>query len=173
MNGDPETTLTAEEFSTLLAGVRQVEITEWEAVLPERVVTPAERPTALEEILTDVPVPEGFDPRRVDEDLTQDRTELAAEAANSVACAWLNRFFTAAEGSPEAAEALDAIESIPSWPVTEELARAAASPVEGEIPPTSAVIPFLTVNDDGSITYGGEVLDGYFAAGLCDSNAVR
>jgi hypothetical protein len=34
------------------------------------------------------------------------------------------------------------------------------------------VIPFLTVDADGTITYGGEPLDGYFAAGLCDPNAV-
>ena len=172
MSGDSETTLSAEEYSALLAGVRQVETTEWEAALPERVVTPAERPAVVEEILTDVPIPEDFDPQWGNEDLTQDRTELAAELANSVACAWLNRYFTATEGSPQATGALDAIESIPSWPVSEELAATTANPVEGEIPPSSAVIPFLTVDADGTITYGGEPLDGYFAAGLCDPNAV-
>ncbi len=173
MTGDPETTLTAEEFAALLASVRQVETAEWEAALPERVVTPPQRPAALEEILTDVLVPEGFDPRVVNETLTQDRTELAGTVANRVVCAWLDRFFTAPEGSPEAAEALDAIASIPSWPVTAEVEEATANPTEGYIPTGSANIPSLRVNADGTITYEGtgEVLDGYFAATLCDPNA--
>jgi hypothetical protein len=173
MTGDPETTLTAEEFAALLASVRQVETAEWEAALPQRVVTPAQRAAALDEMLTDVVVPEGFDPRIIGENLTQDRVELAGTAANRVVCAWLDRFFTAPEGSPEAAEALDAISSIPSWPVTAEIEDAAANPIEGYIPSGSANIPSLRVNDDGTITYEGtgEVLDGHFAAMLCDSNA--
>ena len=174
MSADPETTLTVEEFAALLASVRQVETAEWEAALPERVVTPAERPAALDEILTDVLLPQGFDPRLGNEDLTQDRTELAGTVANRVVCAWLDRFFTAPEGSPGATEALDAIASIPSWPVTAEVAEAAANPVDGYVPTGIANIPLLRVNADGTITYEGtgEVLDGYFAAGLCDPNAV-
>jgi hypothetical protein len=174
MTGDPETTLTPDEFAALLGSVRQVEVAEWEAALPNRVVTPAERPAAIDEILTGVPIPDGFDARCCGETLTQDRVELAGTTANRVVCAWLDRFFTAREGSPEAAAALDAIATIPSWPVSQELADAAVNPVEGYIATGTANIPALQVNDDGTITYEGtgEVLDGYFAAGLCDPNAV-
>jgi hypothetical protein len=174
MTGDPDTTLTPDEFAALLASVRQVETTEWESALPDRVVTPAERPAALEDILTDVPIPDGFDPRCCGETLTQDRVELAGTAANRVVCAWLDRFFTAPEGSQEAAEALDAIAAIPSWPVTAEVEDAMANPVEGYVATGAGTIPQLQVNDDGTINYEGtgEVLDGYFAAQLCDPNAV-
>jgi hypothetical protein len=97
-----------------------------------------------------VSVPDGFYPQCCAETLTQDRTELAGTVANRIVCAWLDRFFTAPEGSTQAAEALDAIASIPSWPVTAEVAEAAANPVEGYIPTGSANI---------------------FAAMLCDPNA--
>jgi hypothetical protein len=174
MTGDPETTLTPDEFAALLASVRQVEVAEWEAALSDRVVTPAERPAAIDEFLTGVPIPDGFDARCCGETLTQDRVELAGTTANRVVCAWLDRFFTAPEGSPEAAAALDAIATIPNWSVTAEVEDAMANPVEGYVATGAGTIPQLQVNGDGTITYEatGEVLDGYFAARLCDPNAV-
>ena len=62
---------------------------------------------------------------------------------------------------------------MPDWPVSQEVAAAAEHPVDGVIPSGNGMAP-LTVNDDGTITYDatGELLDGYFAAQLCDFNAV-
>ena len=163
-----------EQFVALVESIGHVDQTNWEAALPDRVVTPAARQQVIDEMLAGVPLPAGFDAAVMEEsELVRDRANLAGEVQQRVACTWLNRYFTADGEGDAATEALEAIATMPDWPVSQEVAAAAEHPVDGVIPSGNGMAP-LTVNDDGTITYDatGELLDGYFAAQLCDFNAV-
>jgi hypothetical protein len=164
-----------EAFAALLPSIGHVDQAAWEQALPDRVVTPAQRRAVVEEMLADIPRPDGNSfPVTGDDTLVRDRVELAAEIQQQVACAWLNVYFQADTGSAAVAEALEAIATIPDWGITNEIAEAWDHPVDGVIGPANTGLGSLTVNDDGTITYAGtgEILDGYFAAQLCDRNAV-
>jgi hypothetical protein len=170
---DEHVTLSIEDFRSVLATVRQVDAAAWEAALPDDVVTPAERQAVIDEMLSGMPQPDGFDFAATGgQPLVQDRAYLVNDIVQSVACAWVNTYFTAESGSPEAAAAVDAIASIPEWSAAQELAQVFDSDVEGMIPPSNNGALDLGVDAEGMITYDGEVLDGYFAANLCDPNAV-
>jgi hypothetical protein len=163
----------SDRFVAVVESVGHVDGASWEAALPGRVVTPATRQQVVDEMLAGVPLPPGFDAAAMGEsDLVRDRANLAGDVQQRLACSWLDRYFTA-DGEGDAAAALEAIATMPDWPASQEVADATERPVEGVIPSGNGMGP-LTVNDDGTITYDatGELLDGYFAAQLCDFNAV-
>jgi hypothetical protein len=161
-------------FVAVVESVGHVDGASWEAALPDRVVTPATRQQVVDEMLAGVPLPPGFDAAGLGEsELVRDRANLAGDVQHLVACSWLDRYFTADGEGDAAAAALEAIAAMPDWPASQEVADAVEHPVDGVIPSGNSMGP-LTVNDDGTITYDatGEPLDGYFAAQLCDLNAV-
>jgi hypothetical protein len=162
-----------EHFVAVVESLGHVDPASWEAALPERVVTPALRQQVLDDMLAGVPLPDGFDVTQVGAELIRDRANLAGLTQQQVACAWLNRFFEDDGDGERAAEALQALATMPDWPVTEEVADFVAEQPDGVIYAGDGMGP-LTINDDGTITYDatGEILDGYFAAQHCNGTAV-
>jgi hypothetical protein len=140
----PGTTLDVGEFSSILASLHQVEAAEWEAALPDDVVTFAERPATVDELLAGVPVTE---PALVDQIrvalLVQSRTELANRLLQAVVCGWLNEYLLGHEldDADAVAAAGEVIASVAGWPVT----RASSDETYSS----------LTVRPDGTIIYDG------------------
>jgi hypothetical protein len=138
------TTLEVDEFASILESLHQVEAAEWEAELPDDVVTAAERPATVDELLAGVPVTE---PAVVDQirvaSLVQSRTELANRVLQAVVCGWLNEYLLGheADDADAVAAAGVAIASVADWPVTQ------ASSDE--------TYRAFTVRPDGTIIYDG------------------
>lgn len=168
-----------EDLVAVLEAFHQVETSEWEAALPDNIVTFSERSAVIGEMTAGVPLPKNFAVDFLgDQELVQSRGAIADEVVKSVACAWLNQYFTATAGNnPDAAQtALDAIGSIPDWPVSQELNAAyeSATPESGVIGIPNSGLLSLTVNADGTITNEGtgDVLTNDFAVDLCYVEAV-
>jgi len=80
------------KFEAVAASFHQVEPLVWEAVLPDNIVVPAQRPAVVEELLTGLPVPEGFSIEFLGQgSLVQSRGQVASDLVRFVACAWLRR----------------------------------------------------------------------------------
>ena len=79
--------------ASILASLQQVEAAQWEAALPDDVVTVAERPAAVDELLARRPGggAGAGGPIRVAL-LVQSRTELANLVLQAVVCGWLNEY---------------------------------------------------------------------------------
>ena len=138
----------------------RLEAAEWEAALPDDVVTVAERPTTVDELLAGVPVTE---PALVGQirvaSLVQSRPELANRVLQAVVCGWLNEYLRGHEFDDAAAVAAagEAIASVADWPVT----RASSDRTYSS----------FTVRADGTIIYDGtgEPIDGTNLALVCGS----
>ncbi len=156
----PGTTLDVNEFASILASLHQVEAAEWEAALPDDVVTVAERPATVEALLAGVPVTE---PALVDQirvaSLVQSRSELANRVLQAVVCGWLNEYLLGHEldDADAVAAAGEAIASVADWPVT----RASSDETYSS----------LTVRPDGTIVYDGtgEPIDGDNVSFVCEA----
>jgi hypothetical protein len=138
------TTLEVDEFASILVSLHQVESADWEAALPDDVVTVAERPATVAELLAGVPVTE---PALVDQIrvalLVQSRTELANRLLQAVVCGWLNDYLLGHEvdDADAVAAAGEAIASVAGWPVTQASSDETYSA--------------FTVRPDGTIIYDG------------------
>jgi len=156
----PGTTLGVDEFASILASLHQVEPAEWGAALPDDVVTLAERPATVDELLAGVPVTE---PALVDQirvaSLVQSRTEVANRLLQAVVCGWLNAYLLGHEldDADAVAAAGEAIASVADWPVTQASSDETYSS--------------FTVRPDGTIIYDGtgEPIDGDNLGLVCDS----
>jgi hypothetical protein len=132
------------EFASILASLHQVEAAEWAAALPHDVVTVAERPAAIDELLAGVPVTE---PALVEQirvaSIVESRTELANRVLQAVVCGWLSDYLVGHEmdDADAVAAAGEAIASVAGWPVT----RASSD----------ATYSAFTVRPDGTIMYDG------------------
>jgi hypothetical protein len=113
---------TVDDFLAVARTVDVVGVDDWLAAMPARVVRPGSPAGTVDEMLADVPVPEGFDRGRLADDAdvdAEDPDQLGTRVTGAVACAWYDQWFeaTAAGDTARAAEAADALGTSPSWPV--------------------------------------------------------
>ena len=118
-------------FRRLLGSLRQVDTDAWLSALPDSVVKSATRSAVVAEMLRGVTVPPGFEPGRIrGADLSQDRYQLGAAVAGTVACEWFARWSSARRSGDATTErqAVAALATAEDWPILAEMARTGAYP---------------------------------------------
>ena len=112
-------------YRTVAQTLGRVDEESWLAALPDDVVTPAERPATVDEMLRDVPVHRDVDVEDLKQvSLVSDRYQLGARVTGAVACAWIRQWVEArrAGDEPEARQAADAMASTAwDWAVLREM----------------------------------------------------
>jgi hypothetical protein len=114
----------AAAFRAVLASLREVDVDTWLSAMPESVVVPAWQAEVVAEMLTDIPLPPGFDAADIPSgQAVRDRYQLGALVTGAVACAWIDRWVAARrDGDREAArEAVDAMGTSRGWAVLLEM----------------------------------------------------
>ncbi|HEY7070193.1 MAG TPA: hypothetical protein VH479_08775 [Acidimicrobiales bacterium] len=128
--GDNEVRITGhfrddDTIDAALAGLVTVPATEWLALLPADTVLPSERAATVDEMLTGLPLPPGFDPAPLrSADTISNRYQVGAQVTGSVACPWFDSWAAGlASGDTAAVQAaVDAMASAPQWPILTEMA---------------------------------------------------
>jgi len=120
-----------ETYKSVLAGLREVDVDTWLRAMPASVVRPDDRSALVDEMLADVPVPEGFDTAalRAAEGV-KDRYQLGAAVAGSAACAWIDSWVGAIDAGDDGAaqRAVDAMATSHRWSVLAEMRDQGAYP---------------------------------------------
>jgi hypothetical protein len=138
----------ADAFRATLASLHAVDVDTWLSAMPESVIVPARQAEVIDEMLTGIPLPPGFDPRAIRAtDAVRDRYQLGAQVSGAVACAWIERWVAARDAGDEARarEAVDAMATSRTWPVLLEMEDdgdypevlweyAAAMATDGDVP---------------------------------------
>jgi hypothetical protein len=124
LGGEPR--LNAEDFRRLLASLRAVSVDEWLSAMPASVVLPVDSEKAIDGILADIPLPDGFDRAALQEDAVRDRYQLGARVAGAVACAWIAQW--ARGDAAQRDEAVAALRSSHGWPILHEMRASGAYP---------------------------------------------
>lgn len=93
-----------------------------EAQLPEQFITADERPAEIERMLSDIPLPPGYDPASITS-TEADPYQLGADVTGAVTCAWIDDFAAAkAKGDAAAvAKAQAAMGTSRQWAVLQEM----------------------------------------------------
>jgi hypothetical protein len=118
-------------YRATLAKLRSVTVEAWLAAMPDSVVKPSVRSATVDQMLTGLPLPTGFNVADVKTgSVTSDRYQLGAKVAGAVACAWFDQYFTATkEGDKAGAKvAMDALATSHTWPILHEMETAGAYP---------------------------------------------
>lgn len=109
----------ADEFSRtgrdpVLAMLESVDIDRWLSAMPASVVRPDSHAAVVEEMLADVPLPDGFDAEElIRADTVLDRYQLGAEVTGAVACGWVEQWLRARK-TGDTVRAREAVEAMPS-----------------------------------------------------------
>ena len=74
-------------YISLLGQLEKVDPAEFEASLPPSIVTPSEQDSTIAEVLSDVTVPDGFDPGTITVDGYNTRYQVGAAVTGEVTCA--------------------------------------------------------------------------------------
>ena len=116
--------LSMDELRRVLASLREVSVDAWLGAMPASVVLPARTHEAVDEMLTGIPLPPGFDIAALGSDSRlRDRYQLGAHVAGAVACAWIERWVRARrEGDTVAtATAAETMKGARDWPILREM----------------------------------------------------
>lgn len=116
------TGMTKAEFEELLTQLRWADQTAFDDALPERYLTAQERPAAIEQLLTGVPLPQRYDEDRLTS-LQPDRYHLALDLARGAACVWRDEWRAAGESGDQerVAHAEDVLHHAGGWPMDQVL----------------------------------------------------
>lgn len=120
-----------ETFRALLASLQEVSIDEWLSAMPDSVVRPGQAEDAVDEMLADIPQPEGFARASViDEDAVRDRYQLGAKVTGAVTCGWARQWVEAIrDGNDQRRdEAADAMAGARDWKILVEMQDEGAYP---------------------------------------------
>lgn len=93
--------------------------------MPPTVVAPDARSRSIDEMLVDVPIPDGLDVDALRSgDFVSDRYQLGAQVTGAVACGWIESWIDATDrGDPVAtARAVDAMATSHDWQILSEMA---------------------------------------------------
>lgn len=118
-------------FERMLSALHRVSDITWLSAMPASVITAAGHPTTVSAMLAGIPLPPGFDASSIAHNgLAQNRYQLGAAVAGTVACMWIARW---AEGqrsgnTAEARAAIAAMASSPHWPVLHGMESEGAYP---------------------------------------------
>jgi hypothetical protein len=113
------------EFDQLLDSLQPVDVNTWLSAMPAGVVRPDARAAAVEEILTEVPLPPGFDVAALaSETAVLDRYQLGAKVTGAVACEWIERWVAATKAgdAAKAQASVDAMATSHDWPILRQMA---------------------------------------------------
>ncbi len=155
-----------EELAGLAGSVRVVDETEWLTVVPDEWVAAADLPDEVAAIVSDIPIPPGFDMAEVVNNTDPgDPYQLTAEVTGAVTCTWIDRWVEGREAGNQAmvGEAAAALAGAPEW---DALIR-----IAGEGGWSSVVWEYAeAVNGDGMVMGGVEltVEESYQEALGCD-----
>lgn len=118
-------------FEQMLNAIHQVDETTWLSALPSSVITAAEHPATVSAMLAGVPLPPGFDVSRIRPGgLAQNRYQVGATVAGTVACDWIKRWMEGRQSgnAGEVSEAVAAMATSPHWPVLRSMESQGAYP---------------------------------------------
>jgi hypothetical protein len=115
-------------YRDLLAALKPVDVNTWLDALPESVVKPADTAKVVTEMLADIKVPAGFDPKPLQEIGVADRYELGANVTSAVTCSWIKEWEKAKAAGDTAGikTAVSAMAGSRSWKVLLEMQKTGA-----------------------------------------------
>jgi hypothetical protein len=117
--------VSTDRFLALAASIEAVDVDTWLSALPESVVKADDLPGTVQQMLADIPLPEGFDASSLEEaDVSaQDRYQLGAQVTRKVTCAWLAQWGDALAAGDDAKleEAVAAMGTSHDWDVLREM----------------------------------------------------
>lgn len=121
-----------EAYVDVLNRLGAVDGATWAAAMPAGAVAPADAGAVIDEMLTDIPVPEGFDDTVLETGLTMDRYQLGATVAGAAACSWMDIWDDGVKGGDRAAadEAVEAMQTSRRWGVLRDMNRQGDYPEE-------------------------------------------
>jgi len=120
-----------EAYKNVLAGLREVDIDTWLRAMPASVVRPGGRAAVVDEMLSDIPLPDGFERAALRAgDGVKDRYQLGATVAGAAACAWIDTWIAATDAGDAAgaARAVDAMATSHRWSVLVDMRDQGAYP---------------------------------------------
>ena len=118
-------------FEQLLGSLKRVDVDTWLSAMPASVVKSGNRAVVVTQMLSDIPVPPGFDPASLEiKPTVSDRYQLGAQVTGAVACGWIARWDAARKrGDTAAAQAaVDAMQTSHRWKVLGQMERDGAWP---------------------------------------------
>jgi hypothetical protein len=117
-------------YREVLAKLHQVDVDTWLNAMPETVVKPGQTRAAVDEMLSDMALPAGFDKDPLYLNSAMDRYLLGARVSSAVGCAWINQWLTAHKAGDQAKmkEAVTAMQGSHSWKVFREMSAQGAYP---------------------------------------------
>ena len=134
IDGDHSVTLrgamSEAEFRSLTATVVAVDIDTWLDAMPDSVVAPLDRNAVIDDMLSGIQVPTGFDETIWEAPGVSDRYQLGALVSGSIACAWFDMWVAAdARGDVTAKrQAADAMATSRTWRILLEMEAEGAYP---------------------------------------------
>lgn len=117
-------------YRELLAALKPVDVNTWLDALPASAVKPTDTAKVVTEMLADIKVPAGFDPKPLQEGGLSDRYELGAKVTGAVTCAWVKEW-EKAKAAGDAAGVKTAVTTMAgsrSWKVLLEMQKRGAWP---------------------------------------------
>ncbi|TDU86580.1 hypothetical protein EV138_0090 [Kribbella voronezhensis] len=117
-------------YREVLAKLHQVDVNTWLSALPASVVQPAQTRAAVDEMLSDMALPAGFDKAPLYKNNAMDRYLLGARVSSAVGCAWVHQWIDAHKTGDQARmkEAVVAMQGSRSWKVFQEMSAQGAFP---------------------------------------------
>ena len=115
--------LLKQAFLDTVAGITVVDEATWQTNLPDGIVGSDDQQAVIDQLLTGVTVPAGFDRTSLESIGTSDRYQFIAQLSGAVACAWLDQWFTGQETGDAAlqTQAADALATSRDWPMLLEI----------------------------------------------------
>ncbi|HEX3040551.1 MAG TPA: hypothetical protein VHP56_00470 [Solirubrobacterales bacterium] len=110
-------------YDEILHSLRAVDVDTWLEAMPPSTVRPEARSQAVDRLLQGMPLPPGFSAATLKgEDSIADRSTLAVEVGNAIACGWVESWIAARAAGEEAAaqRAVEALSSSDGWPLVRE-----------------------------------------------------
>ncbi|MEV6299774.1 hypothetical protein AB0M02_10260 [Actinoplanes sp. NPDC051861] len=116
-------TWTRTEFDAVLPHIARADAETFLAALPPQIVTPGRVHDEAAKILTDVPMPPGFDINSVDVAGANDPYQFGAHVTGQVTCTWIAEWIRADKAGDDAAvkKAASALRSSRNWKVLNDM----------------------------------------------------
>jgi hypothetical protein len=113
-------------FQRLVGSLKRVDVDTWLTAMPASVVKTANRPAVVRVMLSDIPLPPGFDAKKLEDGrMLKDRYQLGAQVTGAVACAWIDRWDAARKRGDDATarKAIAAMQTAKDWKVLEQMKK--------------------------------------------------
>jgi hypothetical protein len=119
--------VTRERLGEILSAMHPVGIDDWLSAMPASAVRPESRSVAVDEMLTDIPLPPNFDVAalREGQGLVKERYQLGAEVTTAVTCGWVGQWLEGRSSGDSARErkAVAAMTTSHDWAILKEMSE--------------------------------------------------